>query len=360
MTQRFNYGLNGLRGVACIVVLLFHCCLVFRFNGMDHTDALYPKFFSVPDSFLSIILMLINGPACVTLFFTLSGVVLALSLNNDVPTQKKILLSYWVKRLSRLYPLLILSVVVSAAVQVLLFRHQHFQTVTTWLNDAYRIDLTPKVLFKNLVGASASLNSPAWSIKIEILESLIFPATYLLSRHKTSAIVTLIALLALMASAHGTGSTFDNIRLATICFFVGALIPRWSAPVAGWFSRLPPAARSAMVVATIALFCCSEWDRQSAVSRQFFLELITSTFIIIVVYHRPAGRLAKAAFVRTLGEISYSIYLLHMPILLTMAYCMVSIKDNPAALSWAPATLVLATLTLLFTLPSAYLCYTYF
>jgi peptidoglycan/LPS O-acetylase OafA/YrhL len=359
MKQRFHYGLNGLRGLACIVVLVFHCCLVFRCYGADHTDKMPLSISGFQGDLIHFALALFNGPACVTLFFVLSGVVLSLSLDVDGDLSGKTVVSYWAKRLSRLYPLLIMATIFSEALQVLLFRHHQFRAGTTWLNWAYDVNLTPKELLKNLVGASPSLNSPAWSIKVEIIESAIFPVIYMLSRRAIPAVIAFVVLLALMLTAHGNGSTLDDLRVFTVCFLAGALIPRWSAPVAHAFARLPSIARLTAVAATIAVFCCSRWVN-NPMALQTFLVMATATFLIIVVYHRPAGTIAKSFIARKLGEISYSVYLLHMPILTTVAFVWLSLEQNPAEIPWVSGTIVLTVLTLLVTLPIAYLSYTYF
>jgi len=359
MKQRFHYGLNGLRGLACIIVLIFHSCLVFRFYGIDNTDRMPLSISGFEGDLIHIALALFNGPACVTLFFVLSGVVLSLSLDADGELSSKIVLSYWAKRLSRLYPLLIMATIFAAALQVLLFRHHQFRAGTTWLNWAYDVNLTPKALFKNLVGADSTLNSPAWSIKVEIIESAFFPIIFWLSRRAILAAISFVVLFALMLTAHGNGSTLDDLRVYTVCFFAGALIPRWSAPVARAFGRLPPVARLAAIAATIAVFCTSRWV-SDPLALQTFLVMATATFLITIVYHRPPGVIATSFFARKLGEISYSVYLLHMPILTTVAFVWLSLAQNPAAIPWLSGTIILAILTLVFTLPIAWLSYTYF
>jgi peptidoglycan/LPS O-acetylase OafA/YrhL len=340
MKNQFFGGLNGLRGIACVVVLIFHSLLVFSYYGQHTTDRLT----GFQNDALHWAVTIFNGPACVTLFFVLSGVVLSLSLDSDAPMTKEVALGYWIKRLSRLYPLLILASVLAWALQVLLYRHAQIGAGTTWLNADYRVSLSLKNLARNALGAASTLNSPAWSIKVEILESALFPLLFILARKGPAvALATAAVLLTILVLPHGSGSTVDDLRDFTLCFFIGALIPRWSKPLAGAVSPVS-------VAATVLVFCGAQWVQGPAGA---LLEIASASFIIIAAYHRPARFLDRP--LRRLGELSYSIYLLHMPVLLTIVYLW-----HPVRVNWAAGTVLVAALTLAATLPLAYLSYSFF
>jgi peptidoglycan/LPS O-acetylase OafA/YrhL len=340
MKTQFYGGLNGLRGIACVVVLVFHCLLVFSYYGQHATDQ--PAGFQ--NDSLHWAMTLFNGPACVTLFFVLSGVVLSLSLDVEGAMTKEVALAYWIKRLSRLYPLLILAAVLAWALQVAVYHHAQFATATAWLNADYRVPLAPRDLVRNALGVDSSLNSPAWSIKVEIIESALFPLLFILSRRGPAIVAaTFAVLLALLVLPHGSGSTIADLRDFTLCFFIGALIPRYTKPLA-------VVVAPGSVIAALFVFCTAQWMHGPGGA---LAEIASASFLIIAAYHRPIRFIDRP--LRKLGEISYSIYLLHVPIIMAIVYVW-----SPGSVNWIYGTLMIIALTLIVTLPAAYLSYTFF
>lgn len=78
--EHYLYELNGVRGIAALVVLIYHGLLPFPVNGF--TDIFNTPFNAaeMPAVHYKALLTLFNGTAMVVLFFVLSGTVLSTSL----------------------------------------------------------------------------------------------------------------------------------------------------------------------------------------------------------------------------------------------------------------------------------------
>ena len=91
-------------------MVIFHVFLVLPISGIDapHAELVAQHLF----------FGFFNGRGLVTLFFVLSGCVLALSLNRAPSFGIRTLPGYWVRRGFRLYSLLILAATLGALLQV--------------------------------------------------------------------------------------------------------------------------------------------------------------------------------------------------------------------------------------------------
>ncbi|MFC7555804.1 acyltransferase family protein [Pseudoroseomonas wenyumeiae] len=200
-----------------------------------------------------------NGPAYVTFFFVLSGTVLALSLDRDPPAHPGAVLGYLVKRGFRLYPLLLFTAAAAALLQLYYFEPHVYSQATGWFNDGYKIDLPslPAEFLANAQGRSATLNGPAWSIKVEILASAVFPLLYWLSLTPARAMVTAPLLVAAMFLAPGGAMQWHYMNVFLFCFFVGALVPRWGWKVAALLRQMGGWPRVALLAALVLVFMFS-------------------------------------------------------------------------------------------------------
>src|SRR2546423_4582644 len=87
----FSSRLEALRGVAAVMVAVWHTFAIFPGNGLQAAT-------------IEWIRRLINGNAAVTLFFVLSGYVLGLSLRKVNGCSGKQILGFSARRVFRIYP----------------------------------------------------------------------------------------------------------------------------------------------------------------------------------------------------------------------------------------------------------------
>lgn len=176
--------LDSLRGILCFLVMWLHFTLS---NTLDF----------YPEDQLLVTLQVDTARPAVDGFFCLSGFVLSYCYQKKIfesfehqPTSntKRLLLSYWVNRLARIYPLILLVVALNAFIQqsckgVL----QELFLVLIWDHDYFEDNST--VIIYGLF--------PLWSMCVEVLLYLIFPILMRITYkfQKYLGIKTLIALI---------------------------------------------------------------------------------------------------------------------------------------------------------------------
>lgn len=149
--RKFEFSLEGLRGFAALVVVLGHA----TFHPLSLDPAYTPPvIYSSP----------FPGHLCVLIFFILSGYVIGLT--NKKPLVRTTIIPYLRKRLVRLYPIYVISLLLTFAV---LTRHYPFSVVAGHF-----------LFLQNSVVARIWENNPLWSLNNEVLYYLAFiPLSYL-------------------------------------------------------------------------------------------------------------------------------------------------------------------------------------
>jgi peptidoglycan/LPS O-acetylase OafA/YrhL len=356
IAKHFSRNLASLRGIAALIVVACHCLLILRVGGIDDAYMIRLNLHDFHLTRVHALLCLFNGPACVTLFFVLSGTVLAMSLDRGMAMRWSALPAYWIKRVFRLYPLLVGTALMAALLQRYFFTAESSTLLSTWGDTEYKIPGTRLFheLALNAMGASSSLNSPAWSIKIEILVSLLFPALFVLSRSRRFALPFLLLLILLMFVVPNPRATaYVNVFAAS--FFLGALAYRWGRPWAEWYLGKSALFRYVLFAAVMMIFVTSRriFSPVSFISpNTVFIEMFCATFVVLVALYGHSRILATKPLL-WLGEISYSVYLVHVPILfvvthLALRYGMIPATGN----QWLPVSLLMGA-TLALTLPFA-------
>ncbi|MBU8541465.1 acyltransferase family protein [Falsiroseomonas tokyonensis] len=348
------------RGICSVLVLLFHGLLVLRIDGVDNPHLLPVD---VSDPWLlaqHLLLGLANGPAYVTFFFVLSGTVLALSLDRDPPAHAGAVLGYLVRRGFRLYPLLIVSAGIAALLHLYYFELRDWPQATSWFNDSFKIDPAelPAEFLANAQGRSATLNGPAWSIKVEILASAAFPVLYLLSLTARRAVPAALVLCAAMFLLPGSAARWHHMNVFLFCFFLGALLPRWGRPVATWLLRLGRWPRMAVLALLTLVFLFSRRllaPDAFAPPGAVLLEALCAAVAVVLLLHGRDRVFFHAAPMRLLARLSFGLYLLHMIVLSVIGHAVLPwlpVQLGPvAALGWG---LLLTLLAFCITLPLAW------
>jgi peptidoglycan/LPS O-acetylase OafA/YrhL len=305
-------SLEGGRGIAALVVALYHLGIGMQFS------------------------LIRNGYLFVDLFFVLSGFVICAAYSgrlNDVDDMR----AFVVRRVGRLLPLLVFSTIFFILVQnglVLAKRiaaaHGHAALLHTPGALDYAIPTGGEVLstltmthglnlFDHLI-----LNTPSWSISTEFYTYLLFAAVCLLTSRAARvpmyiAISVLALAICVWASVDGHNClkeggclslTYDfGYPRSVFSFFLGALTflasRRVQLPVAGL--------QSIGVLALILLFHFTDAVPLIAFGFPFaFALLILST----CQDRGPLAAMLKAKPFQVLGTRSYSIYLMHMPLVM--------------------------------------------
>jgi peptidoglycan/LPS O-acetylase OafA/YrhL len=319
--RHFNRNLASLRGIAASIVLVCHALLILRIEGTDNACFLFFDPHNPALCHVQAMLALFNGPACVTLFFVLSGTVLAMSLDRGMSMRWSALPAYWLKRLLRLYPLLMATAVFAALIHFFILSGTHSPALSAWATKEFNLPNSglPRDVVFNAVGSSSSLNSPAWSIKIEIFISAYFPLLFVLSRLRRGALPVFLLLVALMfAPIQPQSSAYLHIYTAS--FFLGALIYRGGQPLADWYFQRSAFFRYATFVLVLVAFLVTRrvFSPTAFVTpTAVFIEMFCAGYFVLVGLYAHSRLMSSAPLV-WLGEVSYGIYLIHVPVLFSV------------------------------------------
>jgi peptidoglycan/LPS O-acetylase OafA/YrhL len=319
--NRFD-TLDAIRGLAALFV-------VFR-----HTPAFGP------------------GPAdthsylAVDLFFVLSGFVVAHAYDRRLLDGTIGFARFAALRLIRLYPIVLLSIPIAAAVALTVspldapfsaphapFEPTHGQVL---LGSLLSLVFLPAVLGTSLL--LFPLNSALWSLSFEIAVNLIYAALRPRLGERTLAALVAIGAAALAAVAlrgdgldsgwaWGPSSILKGLLRAGVGFGLGLLLQRVLERRPLRSLQVPPVLVVALAIAPLmvpTLPYGNGWTDLIAVLVVFPLAVALGTA------SRPTGRLSTIAIV--LGAASYPVYALHIPLLRLLERTLAALGMGPGPL----------------------------
>ncbi|MFC3576695.1 acyltransferase family protein [Streptomyces yaanensis] len=298
-------GLDGLRGLAALYVLLFHCWLL-TFPGFPRNSG--PAWLG----------WLMYGRLAVVFFLVLSGFSLAISPARN-GWQLGGVARFLRRRAWRILPPYWAALAFSLAVAWLVVPASHFGPPNGTSILVY--GLVVQDMF-----TAPTPNGAFWSIGVEAELYLVFPIL-LLIRRRLGAVV-LIAGVTLLVGARGlsapNASPVEDLNWLTpnlAPVFVAGLVGAGVIVAPEKVRRLPwhwLAALAAIPVLSLVVVKGSVWT----VHHYFWVDLAVvpamTMLIAAVATGRPAFlmRLLATRPMRSLGNFSYSLYLIHLPIVM--------------------------------------------
>lgn len=299
--------LDGLRGFCSIMVLLFH----YPYEYMP--DFLYNSFF------------IRQSWSFVDFFFVLSGFVISYNYSNIY--SKRSFFSFIVKRIIRLYPLLVYTTLVFFFFKVIsdIFFTELVnspKSITTYtldtLNTLLLMNSTP---FFGDLSVNLGMNFPSWSVSAEIIAYSLFGLTYLFFSSKkiiSHFYLILISILIYLFKENTFLADYSWLFLRAVVGFNFGCIVNWlfkkNITVNSFCELFLPL----LVLAFLFLF--NIYD-----SKQFFLlDLIVRPaffgFVIFIILstNNIFSKALESTPMIFLGKLSYSIYLNHVLLLLVI------------------------------------------
>jgi peptidoglycan/LPS O-acetylase OafA/YrhL len=348
--------IQSIRGLAALAVALHHG-LIWLVIGGHHEIWNTPigRTGGGAAGIVRLLLSVCNGSAAVTVFFVLSGFVLALSLQK-APLDLPACAAFWVRRFFRIYPAYVFSLVlIYAYLRTLHPGFRVFAAASDWFNWWFVNPVSLSDLPANFTMQTLDLNQVAWTLRIELIFSLLFPALYLVSRRgqplanvTTGALWTGLLLLPASNPLHFGLMFFLGIN---VCVHGRRLVEGLEA------SRLTPFA----LVLVALLFWIPGLFSVAHSGRNDFLESAAAAGLVALCAYGHRGgpfRVLDLSAIRFLGKISYSFYLLNFIVLYVLAYQVLA-RVDPAVAGAHPLPLLLATgiAAATLTLPIAALCW---
>ena len=286
-------SLTSLRFIACLMVILFH-------------------FYQIHPNPGPIIRLFSGGYLWVDFFFILSGFILSHAYADDLGQQKISARFYYLKRLGRIYPVHLFTLLVFAGIPLLIpaldiLEHKENGTRTF----AHNIFLLHAWGFS----PGPSFNAPSWSISAEWFAYLLFPALltgqnkYL---KKPGIFLGCAFLLLLSFWLAGLVLLQKPLTNLTWNWGIGRIVPEFILGMALYqFGRCYsfPSPRHITIPAAIMVM--------GAVIFSFPPILCTLLFGLLIIISAEQSRQGHKTILERslpvwLGEISYSLYMIHI------------------------------------------------
>ena len=313
MSKRLK-SLQGLRGIASLTVAVSHFLAAYYLTGKDTGTTLESL---RPISHL----MGILAHKAVWIFFVLSGFVLTLQLNSNHYTYMR----YLGSRLLRLYVPVWFAIIVNLAVMYAVSPYR--QNGEFWLGVGPEILTFPTLVLEFLLIPEEYFLGPLWSLKWEVVFSILaFAAwkTRLFRKHPMTTIVSASAMSML-------GEFLSNGWIKYLpMFIVGvALYHLHNTKWARISKPIPPTQEIAALALAVFLpvlgYVLTGFQYGGLQTFRYVLDVPLSLFATSLLFYclsrgQILNRVLGFRFLQFLGEISFSLYLLHAPIIILGLY----------------------------------------
>lgn len=314
-------ALDGLRGVAALVVLVFHVLLVSPiFDGLEPGVRPEEPSWWITHTPLS---LLWAGSEAVIVFFVLSGFVLALPARERRISWR----AYYPQRMVRLYVPVWASLVLAVAWTLVVPRRDHPELSEWYAAHVPVQDISETARDAVLLVGTGWINSPLWSLRWEVAFSLLLPL------YVAGALVlrrAWLSKLAVLLVAVGVAGALGMDRALYLSMFAfGVLLAYEQERVTALARRLVvhgPVPRAVPVLVCV-LFISSEsallvLGAESSLARgcAVVLQVVGACLAVLLALHwPPLQRALGHPWVQWLGVRSFSLYLVHEPIVVSVA-----------------------------------------
>ncbi|MCZ4068381.1 acyltransferase [Microbacterium sp. H37-C3] len=334
------HGLDGVRGAAALVVLVHHVMLTFAVFAVPYrTDDVL----SGPAAWVTYtpLHLFWDGASAVFVFFVLSGVVLTLMVTRE----RFSWVAYYPSRLLRLYLPVWAAVALGILWIIVIPRGEGMDSL--WL-DARGMDVTFRAVFRDLflLTGHGNIVSPLWSLRWEIYFSLLLPA-YVIPLVKWPR----LRIPALLASvvAIGIGGWFEFAPLRFLpMFMVGVVIALYIPQLQALGHRSSPRTIGIACAGSLLLlpspWYVASYSSELAGAMEAFCVLGAAVLIVIAIVSPAAQRAFGTGFLAWVGTISFALYLVHEPVVISAVFLLGSGNEGWAVLISVPASFALAVL----------------
>jgi peptidoglycan/LPS O-acetylase OafA/YrhL len=296
----FQQGLHGLRGIAAFSVLFSHLV------GFIDADSPVLEPLHAVD----------GGQPSVALFFVLSGTVIGISLDGFSLASSSYL-RYLARRAFRLLPLIITTSTMIFFLLPHIAVHRDSPLLTDFYRASYRGEFPSWRLLRSWIGYDVWLDPPLWSLFVEIIASILLPFFFVIARRATGAVALSAGLLALSLSLHVTDDDpvfRSQWPVFLFNFSMGLLACHAADRYGSAVARAPAWLRLSTVIALYLLLMKARgiigYDAAQGATSNVVETLISFT-IVTIMLAAPLRNAPPPRLFRTLGDLSYGVYLTH-------------------------------------------------
>ena len=305
-SQREGY-LDGMKGLACLFILLGHFTGIYKYaENASQIDSWFVR-------------ILTEGPVSIFtaesfwlyLFFVISGYLLIIS----TPEKLRDFLVKCAKRILRLaIPIWGTAIFIFVIQNAIGFYNHSVQAIVqnTWLTHLYGSRLTVLDILKEpffvLILGTSKFNSPFWCLRDMLISSfLIYGVGWICKSKKTETIA--VCVLTVLAAITGR-----SIIMACLCGSCARLL-REKAEIQN--------KKNIMVLAGLLLPLVAFWA-----GNPVFTSIAFASFLIAVPQVERVKSIFECKLVKRLGAVSFGIYALHWPIINSIGLRIIVMSTN--------------------------------
>ncbi|WP_143321017.1 acyltransferase [Clostridium sp. HBUAS56010] len=305
--------LDGLRGIVC-------CCVAFFWHYQHFSPSNFP--------FSHIAYWPYHyGWLAVEFFFLLSGYIFFYKYSKPISEGTISFRNFFILRFSRLYPLHFVTLTV-----VMLFQwYRIFQGKDFFIysnNNLYHFLLNIFFIQNGWIYTDWSFNAPSWSVSVELLAYFLFYQILKnigkIGNNVYAAFIALIYLgLILQIFSFNVPLFNSQVGRIIFCFFTGCLLSKLQGMILAKQKQL----LFSCICGAILLFHFSAiliFGYEFAIVKMLgnysivYSVLFFPCIILLALNSSVVNKILSLAPFRFLGDISYSIYLIHYPIQLAL------------------------------------------
>lgn len=337
--------MDGIRGIAALIVsvpLHYHDLYVYFANIQFGGGIL--SFFAD------------WGWMMVEVFFMLSGFIFFIKYGQKISSHSISKREFFILRFSRLYPLhwltlLIIAVGILAAnlLSVSAFSVHGNNNLFTFLQNILCVQ-------SGWLQTNFSFNGPAWSISVEIMMYIVFYTLFYYAgggKKRFFVCLFFIYLGVMMYSSGWEGPVFNKMTgRGLLCFFIGVLIGEILTRPKNKKREnlLISASVLTVILSSVLIFLLFKYKSGVSDMYRYFvfaLALFPALFILSLRLKIITGLLSLKPLLY-LGEISYSMYLTHFPVALTIIMVnkifglKIDFSSGPAFIAYTTAVIVIS------------------
>lgn len=326
----YIYSLDALRGIAAFIVVFYHWR---HFFYVGNSLQQYEK--QAQPLYDYLVIFYDSGWRCVQLFFCISGFIFHWLYSLKISQNEITFGKFIILRFSRLWPLHILTLFIVLTGQTLL-RINNQSSFVYSNNDIYHLFLNFFLASNWGLQKGYSFNGPIWSVSVEVILYLAFFITCkikIIEWWKTLFIIVTILIII-------TYITINTFLIALLCFYTGSLTFQIYNKLKNQknivtISVLITCITVLLLLATIVnsadpfylygLYCnvfafnimgkdIFGYLILKLSNFPFFFELLLFPLSILSLCCLEKSRLLKCEKLNILGNLSYSVYLIHFPL----------------------------------------------
>jgi peptidoglycan/LPS O-acetylase OafA/YrhL len=292
-------ALDGLRSLAACIVLVGHTWVSVAKPAADEVFVRH-----------SPLAILINGWGAVHVFFILSGYCLAGSAERC--RRLSDLGQFYVRRIFRIYPPYVFGVLAAWCASFAYDPLQAGLTPFAQRNSAVHLslaELAPHLLVPGVAGGQLS---HGWTLGVELAFAFLLPGMLWLVRRTHWSLLLALTCYPVLNLEREPG-----VLDYGLFFALGIALYRERERLARWLARPSPWLSLAVVAAGLTLFALPIPGALYERSTGLLLSACGGTLLVLAaVFLAPARRALTGPLLTWHGRISYSFYLLHLPLLL--------------------------------------------